>query len=150
MKYAIFGWIIFVVLWLLFASFQWPNGAIRIYQLMKVEKIDPNKPSLNISKRTFKLYDGYVTETNAQTLTVYKDCFILNKKNWQCFTESKKYKFGMVNGNFYEYSIKDRSINSEMEYVSELRYHLNGCAWDRLSGGFQLIACPLRPFFNHN
>ena len=90
MKYAIFGWITFVVFWLLFASFQWPNGAIRIYQLMEVEKIDSNKPShLNISKRTFKLYDGYVTETNEQTLTVYKDCFIFNKKIGSALQKAK-------------------------------------------------------------
>ena len=89
-----------------------------------------------------------MTEYGSKYKNVYQDCFILNKKNWQCFREEKKSKFGMVEGKYFDIWLAESVGTWETKYVSEREYHLNGCAWDFASGGLQLISCALRPFGN--
>ena len=147
--HSIYGLVFFVLLWLIFATFQWPNGSVRVYSLYEVVDPTPDKPShLGLGRRIFQINEGYVMELTSSSVEVFKDCGVWNKKNWECFTDSKKSKFGMLNGEFFYIWLKESNDPIKVKYVSELKYHLNGCAWDRGDGGLQLIACPLRPFFN--
>ena len=152
--HSIYGLVFFLLLWFIFATFQWPNGSVRVYQLYEV--VDPKHdwPSHGrLGRRIFRINEGYVTELTSSSVRVYKNCSVWNKNNWECLTDSKQSKFGMLNGEFFDILLKENigPIKIDLlkkKYVSELKYHLNGCAWDRADGGLQLIACSLRPFFN--
>jgi len=143
------GLVLFLLLWFIFATFQWPNGSVRVYELYEVVDPSPDRPShFNLGRRTFKINEGYVTELRSDSLEVHKDCAVINKRNWQCFTDNKNSKFGMVNGEFFDIFLKENSYPDKKKYVSELQYHLNGCQYDLIDGGLQLVVCPLRPFLN--
>ena len=138
------------MLWIICATFQWPNGNLRIYTLMEVENVSSINPSYTgIGKRTFKIKDGYVSESNAGQAQIFTDCAISNKANWVCLRQNRKSKFGMRNGEFFDVWLEELIVPPlKQVYVSELDYHLNACSWDWLNGGLQILACPLRPFFN--
>lgn len=150
MRKFVFGIIIFFSTWLLFATFQWPNGLVRVFTLMEVEDTQSKDLTyLGIGKRTFKLYDDYAMEIETGQISIFEDCFISNRKNWLCFRKERKSKFGMADGEFFDVWLREQKIAPiKTQYVSELTYHLNGCSWDWRSAGLQLIACPLRPFFD--
>ncbi|WP_419906907.1 hypothetical protein [Hoeflea sp.] len=146
--------ILFLV-WLIFANFDisFDRNVIRLYATSEPSDIG-NKDIIGFSRQVplgvleVRLRHGSVQITKDFVVSTYKNCLIVDLKNWTCMESNGTCVFGIYEGVYYTWACQHISPFEKYTFVTRLRYIVLGCSWDWEGGPQQMFTCALRPFVN--